>query len=107
MIKFRTAQLLLALAAAMTLGACAHQQPEQRSATEYPDDATINAEVQAAVLGVPGVDAADVQVDTYEGVVKLRGKVESQAAAQNAIQAARQITGVKSVDYDLDVVPTQ
>ncbi|NYT77318.1 BON domain-containing protein [Alcaligenaceae bacterium] len=105
MIKSRTAQLLLAIAAAMTLGACAHQQPEQRSATEYSDDTTINAQVQAAVLGVPGVHANNIQIDTYEGVVKLRGKVDTQAAAQNAIQAARQVAGVKSVDYDIDVVP--
>ncbi|KAA0910966.1 BON domain-containing protein [Pusillimonas sp. ANT_WB101] len=105
MIKSRTAQLLLAMAAAMTLGACAHQQPEQRSATEYTDDTTINTQVQAAVLGVPGVHANDIQIDTYEGVVKLRGKVDSQAAAQNAIQAARQVAGVKSVDYDIDVAP--
>lgn len=105
MIKFRTAHLLLATAAAMTLGACAHNPPEQRSANEYTNDATINTQVQTAVLGVPGVHANDIQIDTYEGVVKLRGKVDSQQAAQNAIQTARQVPGVKTVDYDLDVVP--
>ncbi|MFT0548301.1 BON domain-containing protein [Allopusillimonas ginsengisoli] len=105
MIRSRTAHLLLAAAAAVTLGACAHNPPEQRSATEYTDDATINTQVQTAVLGVPGVHANDIQVDTYEGVVKLRGKVDTQKAAQNAIQAARQVAGVKKVDYDLDVVP--
>jgi hyperosmotically inducible protein len=44
-----------------------------------------------------------LQVSTYDGVVKLRGKVDSQMAAQNAIQAARQVQGVKKVDYDIDV----
>jgi osmotically-inducible protein OsmY len=29
--------------------------------------------------------------------------VDSQMAAQNAIQAARQVQGVKKVDYDIDV----
>lgn len=105
MLKSRSAHLLLAAAAAMTLGACAHHQPEQRSATEYTDDEAINTQVQTAVLGVPGVHANAIQINTHEGVVKLRGKVDNQMAAQNAIQAARQVAGVKTVDYDLDVEP--
>ncbi len=98
---------LAIVAMAMALGACAHNETaQQRSAAQYTDDATINTNVQAAVIGVPGVHANEVQVSTYEGVVKLRGKVDTQKAAQNAIQAARQVQGVKTVDYDMDVKST-
>jgi len=100
----RIAQALAITVMTLALGACAHHDTAtQRSAAEYSDDTSINTNVQAAVLGVPGVHANDIQVSTYEGVVKLRGMVDNQKAAQNAIQAARQVEGVKTVDYDMSV----
>jgi hyperosmotically inducible protein len=101
--QYRIPRLLAIAALAATLGACADHEPEQRNTAQYTDDTTLNTNVQTAVLGVPGVHANDLQVSTYDGVVKLRGKVDSQMAAQNAIQAARQVQGVKKVDYDIDV----
>jgi len=92
------------MAAVLALGACANE-PMQRDSASYTDDASINTNVQAAVVGVPGVHANNVQVKTYEGVVTLRGTVENQLAAQNAVQAARQVAGVKKVDYDIKVGP--
>lgn len=91
---------LVAGAAVLALGACAGDHTP-RSTAQYSDDASINTNVQAAVVGVPGVHANNVQVKTYEGVVSLSGTVENQLAAQNAVQAARQVAGVKKVDYDL------
>lgn len=81
------------------------EPPEARSPAQYQEDASITSRVQAAVLGVPGIHANNIQVSTYDGVVTLRGTASTQAAARNAVQAARQVTGVRTVEYDLQVQP--
>lgn len=81
------------------------ETPEARSPTQYQEDASITTRVQAAVLGVPGIHANNIQVSTYDGIVTLRGTASTEAAAHNAVQAARQVTGVRSVEYDLRVQP--
>jgi HSP20 family molecular chaperone IbpA len=81
------------------------QTPEARNPVQYHEDANITRRVHAAVLGVPGIHAETVQVSTYDGVVTLRGTASSEADARNAVQAARQVTGVRSVDYDIRVRP--
>jgi len=77
------------------------EAPHARSTAQYHDDASISNRVQAAVLSVPGIHPRNLQVSTYEGVVTLRGTAASDVAARNAVQAAREVTGVRSVDYDL------
>lgn len=81
------------------------EPPNARSPAQYQDDASISSRVQAAVLGVPGIHANNVQISTYEGVVTLRGTASNETAARNAVQAARQVTGVRTVEYDLQVQP--
>lgn len=91
-----------------TAGCCARprvQPPEARSPAQYQEDASITSRVQAGVLGVPGIHANNIQVSTYNGVVTLRGTASTQAAARNAVQAARQVMGVRTVEYDLKVQP--
>ncbi len=79
--------------------------PDARNQMQYQDDASITSRVQAAVLGVPGIHAHNLQVSTYDGVVTLRGTASHADAARNAVQAARQTTGVRSVEYDIHVQP--
>lgn len=83
------------------------EAPKARSAAQYQDDASITSRVQAAVIGVPGIHANNIQVSTYDGVVTLRGTASHEEAARNAVQAARQVTGVRTVEYDLQVQPYQ
>lgn len=79
--------------------------PNARSPAQYHDDAAISGRVQAAVLGVPGIHAQNLQISTYDGVVTLRGTAVDEVAARNAVQAARQVMGVRSVDYDIQTRP--
>jgi len=81
------------------------EQPNARSSAQYHDDASITSRVQAAVIGVPGIHSNNLQVSTYDGIVTLRGTAANETAARNAVQAARQITGVRTVEYDLQVQP--
>jgi len=107
MFQSRISRCLAVAALAAGLAACAHdtsmQSSTAASTAAYTDDASINTNVQTAIMGVPGVDADNLQVSTQDGVVKLRGRVDDQMAAQNAVQAARQVQGVKTVDYDIDI----
>jgi hyperosmotically inducible protein len=94
-----------------TVGAPSHYQgtvsryqgTQSGAAVVNPQDAVINANVINAVTAVPGV--RNLQVGTLQGIVTLRGNADSQATAQSAVQAARQVPGVRSVDYDLQLVP--
>jgi|GEM_PF-2358401 Predicted periplasmic or secreted lipoprotein len=79
--------------------------PNARHPAQYHDDAMVTSRVQAAVLAVPGIHAENLQISTYDGVVTLKGTASHPDAAKNAVQAARQTTGVKSVDYDIQVIP--
>ncbi|MBB5214099.1 BON domain-containing protein [Parapusillimonas granuli] len=99
-IQYSKALTLIAATAALT--ACGGYQ-KQPDTAQYTDDSSINTNVQAAVAGVPGVEANTMSVNTNGGMVKLTGTVENKLAAQNAIQAARQVAGVKQVDFDLKV----
>lgn len=83
------------------------EAPDARSPGQYNEDASISSRVQTAVLAVPGMYPQGLEVSTYEGVVTLRGYAGNETAARNAVQAARQVTGVRSVDYDVQVQPYQ
>jgi len=81
------------------------EPPNARSPAQYNEDASISSRVQAAVLSVPGIYPQNLQISTYDGVVTLRGTAVSDVAARNLVQAAREVTGVRSVDYDIQVQP--
>ena len=80
-----------------------YQGAQGGTAIVNSQDAAINANVINAVTTVPGV--RNLQVGTLHGIVTLRGIVDSQATGQQAVQTAQQIPGVRSVDYDLQIIP--
>jgi osmotically-inducible protein OsmY len=45
--------------------------------------------------------ATDITVASYDGVVGITGPIVSREAAQRAVDAAKQVDGVKAVQYDL------
>ena len=98
--KLRLSALIAA--AAFTLGGCAGDATPRASA-QYDDDASINAKVEAAVISVPGMHAENVRVSTKDAVVTLHGTADNTLAARNAVQAARQVPGVITVNYDVKV----
>lgn len=76
---------------------------ESGAANVGNNDAIINSNVINALSSVPGLQASSLQVGTLHGIVTLRGTVANQAAAQSAVQTARQVPGVQTVNYDLQV----
>jgi hyperosmotically inducible protein len=75
----------------------------ERGAGQAIDDAGITAKVKTALAAEKDVRAIGINVDTVQGNVTLTGQVASQNEAERALQVARSIEGVKSVDSKLTV----
>jgi hyperosmotically inducible protein len=70
---------------------------------EYFDDSAVTAKVKAAIFEESTLKSAEINVETFKGVVQLSGFVSSQAAANKAVEVARGVRGVNSVKNDMRV----
>ena len=68
---------------------------------EYVDDTAITTKVKAAIFNEPTLKSAEINVETFKGVVQLSGFVSSAAAETTAVNVARNVGGVKSVKNDM------
>lgn len=84
----------------MMAGGCA-STPQTEGTGEYVDDSVITTKVKAALVNDPNVSAAEVNVETFKGVVQLSGFINSRADMNRAIELARNVPGVKSVKNDM------
>lgn len=85
-------------------GVMAQDADHDRTATENMDsdqpmsDTWITTKVKSSLLADSDVAGLDVEVETVNGVVHLRGDVDSQAQVDRAVEIARDIDGVTNVD---------
>ena len=77
--------------------------PKQEGTGEYIDDTVITTKVKAAILNEPTLKVAEINVETFKGIVQLSGFVSSQADIDKAVQVARGVSGVTSVKNALRV----
>jgi len=75
--------------------------PKQEGTAEYIDDTVLTATVKAVIFGEPTLKSAEINVETFKGVVQLSGFVNSQADINKAVTMTREIKGVKSVKNDM------
>src|SRR4051812_36044239 len=62
------------------------------------DDTVVTARVKAALLADPAVKSYGFKVETRKGEVQLSGFVHEQAHIDRAVEVARSVPGVKTVD---------
>ncbi len=98
LIRFFSA-FLLALTLLTAVG-CASTQ-KQAGTGEYFDDSVITTKVKAAILHEPSLSSAEINVETFKGVVQLSGFVNSSADINKAVEIARDVKGVNSVKNDM------
>ncbi len=79
----------------------ARRRAKQEGTGEYVDDTVITTKVKAAVFNEPTLKSAEINVETFKGVVQLSGFVSSQADISKAVEVARSVRGVKSVKNDM------
>jgi hypothetical protein len=89
----------LAMAFLATVG-CA-SGPKSSGTGEYIDDSVITMKVKAAIFNDPALNVAEINVETFKGVVQLSGFVISREAANRAVDVARTVGGVTSVKNDM------
>jgi len=65
------------------------------------DDTVITSKVKAAIFDDPSLKSAEINVETFKGVVQLSGFVNSREDINKAVRVAREIPGVTSVKNDM------
>jgi len=68
---------------------------------EYFDDTVITTKVKAAIFNEPSLKSAEINVETFKGVVQLSGFVSSPANISRAVEIARGVGGVTSVKNNM------
>ncbi len=63
-----------------------------------PNDATLAAKVQSEVLGDAALPAGHVNVNAENGIVILRGQVESEQLIDELVSRVRKVHGVQGVE---------
>ncbi len=100
-----TAKLLAAFFFAMALTSvvgCASTATKEGTG-EYVDDSVITTKVKAAIFNEPTLKSAEINVETFKGVVQLSGFVNSRHDINKAVEVARSVKGVTSVKDDMRV----
>lgn len=80
----------------LTAAGCASTQKVEGTG-EYVDDSVITTKVKAAIFNDPSLSSAEINVETFKGVVQLSGFVSSQSEINRAVEIARSVGGVSSV----------
>lgn len=99
--KFISMMILAAMLATTALG-CASTSTQEGTG-EYFDDSVITAKVKTAIFKEPSLKSAEINVETFKGIVQLSGFVNSQADINKAVEVARGIKGVTSVKNNMQV----
>ena len=95
----RFATFFFAIVLASLLG-CASTS-KQEGTGEYVDDTVLTAKVKAEIFNEPSLKSAEINVETFKGVVQLSGFVNSREDINKAAQVARGVKGVVSVKNDM------
>jgi len=74
---------------------------KQEGTGEYVDDTVITSKVKAEIFNEPSLKSAEINVETFKGVVQLSGFVNSREDINKAVQVARGVKGVVSVKNDM------
>ena len=84
---------------AATLGCASTAKHE--STGQYVDDTVITGKVKKAIFKEDTLKSAEINVETFKGVVQLSGFVSSAANQSTAVKVATAVEGVKSVKNDM------
>jgi hyperosmotically inducible protein len=95
--RITTSFFAIVLAALMGCASTATQE----GTGEYVDDTVITTKVKAEIFNEPSLKSAEINVETFKGVVQLSGFVNSQEDINRAVRVARSVKGVVSVKNDM------
>lgn len=100
MLLFKRLSTFFCILSLASLLGCA-STATQEGVGEYVDDTIITSKVKAEIFNDPSLKSAEINVETFKGVVQLSGFVSSQADINKAVRIARGVPGVVSVKNDM------
>ncbi|MCC8992656.1 MAG: BON domain-containing protein [Candidatus Contendobacter sp.] len=74
---------------------------KQEGTGEYVDDTVLTGKVKAEIFNDPSLKSAEINVETFKGVVQLSGFVNSREDINKAVRVAGSVKGVTSVKNDM------
>jgi osmotically-inducible protein OsmY len=95
--RFATFFFVIVLASLLGCASTAKQE----GTGEYVDDTVLTGKVKAAIFDDPSLKSAEINVETFKGVVQLSGFVNSREDINKAVRVAGSIPGVTSVKNDM------
>ena len=99
---FQRAISMLSIVAVAGIIGCA-STAKSESTGQYVDDSALTAKVKTAIFEQPTLKSAEINVETFKGVVQLSGFVSSQENVNTAMATAKSVHGVTSVKNDMPV----
>lgn len=93
----------VAVGLALMLSLGCTSTPTQESAGEYMDNSVVTARVKTAIFKESSLKSAEINVETFKGVVQLSGFVSSQSDINKAVELAGAVEGVRSVENDMQL----
>ncbi|QLA15734.1 BON domain-containing protein [Desulfolutivibrio sulfoxidireducens] len=102
MVRYRMITGLIIVVVLSFIVGCASTSTREGTG-EYLDDSVITAKVKTAIFQEPTLQSAEINVETFKGVVQLSGFVSSQQDINTAVTVARMIQGVTAVRNDMRI----
>jgi osmotically-inducible protein OsmY len=97
-------KFLAALSLLVILGGCS-MFTGRETPGQYFDDTAITTSVKTKILAESSLKVLQINVETMQGVVQLSGFVDSTKSSAKAVELAKSVGGVKSVQNNLVVRP--
>ena len=97
----RISLLCVAVMMALAFGCAATATTEGTAG--YFEDTGLTTAVKAAILQEKTLSSAEINVETFKGVVQLSGFVSSRDEINTAVEVAGKVHGVKSVRNSMRV----
>jgi osmotically-inducible protein OsmY len=88
-------------------GAVQKAKHRNEAAKPQPNDATLKAKVESEVFRNARVPKGRVDVNAEDGVVYLRGEVDSQDMVAELEEATRKVQGVRAVENQLHAAESE
>lgn len=76
-----------------------------QTAGEYLDDSMITAAIKAKLLGEKGISSFKIHVETKDGIVDMKGEIDTRDHSDLAARVARSAEGVREVRNHLTIAP--
>lgn len=101
--KLNITFLTLLCVVQVALVGCKSGTSSSRSTGEYVDDKEIKHEVKSAIHKDSILKSANINVESYRGIVQLTGFVDRQEQKDRATEIMRSIQGTKGLHNDIVV----